>query len=127
MSLQSHNGRLGLLRSPGGGSSLYRKLRTVMLPSEVVLHALKNAGGPLTLQEVSLQVGLAPEVVQEMLDFWVAQRRLRTVGAADGTLCMETGCHTCSAAGPLSCPMSLNPPVRYEIVPSLDDNRHGSA
>lgn len=83
---------------------------------KVVLQAFETADGPLSLQELSAPLGIESGLLQEMVDFWVRQGRLRVVGATEGTVCSTTGCVACSPAGPISCPQVFNAPARYEAV-----------
>lgn len=81
-----------------------------------VLEAIEEADGPLSLGQLGLTLGVEPSALEGMVSFWVRKGRLRVVGAADGTLCAVTGCGSCSSAGPVTCPLIVNEPTRYELV-----------
>jgi hypothetical protein len=85
-----------------------------------VLDAVRQADHPVSVEHLARKLNIDPGALQAMLAFWVTKGRLRMIGPADGTLCSVTGCHTCSSAGPLSCPMIVHEPVRYALVNSDD-------
>jgi hypothetical protein len=81
-----------------------------------ILAALESADRPISLRELVQSLNIEESALEGMLTMLVNRGRLRVVGPAAGTLCDITGCATCSAAGPISCPKVLHDPRRYEIV-----------
>lgn len=63
-----------------------------------VLQALETAGGPVSLHELSRQLGIDPGVLEDMIAFWVRKGRLQTgAGGVCGGGC--GGCGGCGGGG----------------------------
>jgi len=61
-----------------------------------VLHAFETAQGPISLDQLSRQLGVERGALEGMIDFWVRKGRLKESGGA------------CDKAGP-SCACSSHP------------------
>ncbi|MFV9506917.1 MAG: FeoC-like transcriptional regulator [Oscillochloridaceae bacterium umkhey_bin13] len=59
-----------------------------------VLAAFEHANGPLSLDELSRELGIERGTLEAMLDFWVRKGRLRAAGGGCGAV--GPGC-TCSS------------------------------
>lgn len=87
-----------------------------MSPLYAVLHAIEDRGGPVSLRQLGLELGIEPDALQGMIDFWVQKGRLRLQGASEGALCAVGGCGGCPASGPEACPILMHMPRRYEVT-----------
>ncbi|MCX7791583.1 MAG: FeoC-like transcriptional regulator [Chloroflexaceae bacterium] len=58
-----------------------------------VLQALETASGPVSLDELSRQLGIDPGVLEDMIAFWVRKGRLQ---AGNGGVCGGS----CGGCGP---------------------------
>lgn len=73
-----------------------------------VLQLFEQHGGPLSLAEMARALDTDPDVVAEMLAYWVQRGRLREVSDNSGQ------CTRCS--GRPSCPFVVRLPRRYELA-----------
>lgn len=78
-----------------------------------VLAAVENAAGPVSLDRLGQQLGIAPAALQGMLDFWVRKGRLRRVDAGVEAACGQGHCGI-SCPGPAACPFAATLPRSYE-------------
>ena len=67
-----------------------------------VLRAFEQAQGPMSLDDLSRQLGVERGTLEAMLDFWVRKGRLRGVNPSQ----LLDGCTACSAAS--GCPFVIN-------------------
>jgi hypothetical protein len=67
-----------------------------------VLRAFEQARGPISLDDLSRQLGVDRGTLEAMLDFWVRKGRLRGVNPAQ----LPDGCTACSTAS--GCPFAVN-------------------
>lgn len=83
-----------------------------------VLQLIEAADGPVSLAELSRQLGVAPATLDGMLQHWVRKGRLvvsgRSVESCSGG-CAPAGhrCGSCSGAG--ACPFIAQLPVAYRM------------
>ncbi|NPV65750.1 MAG: hypothetical protein HPY64_01240 [Anaerolineae bacterium] len=73
-----------------------------------VLQLFEQHNGPLSLAEMAHALDTDPDVVAEMLTYWVQRGRLREVNDDSGQ------CIRCS--GRPSCPFVVRLPRRYELA-----------
>jgi hypothetical protein len=67
-----------------------------------VLRAFEQAQGPMSLDDLSRQLGVDRGTLEAMLDFWVRKGRLREANPSQ----LPDGCTACSAAS--GCPLVIN-------------------
>ena len=61
-----------------------------------VLQALEHAPGPISLEQLSKQLGVERAVLEDMISFWVRKGRLRDSSMMGKHACPTGGCHGCS-------------------------------
>ena len=81
-----------------------------------VINTIREANRPMSMEQLAYELKIDRTALEGMIDFWLKKGRLREVGPTAGTICEVTGCSTCSVSGPMSCPMVVHDPKRYEIV-----------
>jgi len=74
-----------------------------------ILAVFTEASQPLSTQQIAIQLDLQPELVEDMIAFWVRKGKLRDVNEC------SDDCGTCGA-GSAGCPFVINMPKRYECV-----------
>ena len=77
-----------------------------------VLQAFEQADTSLRLDALSRELGIAPGLLEGMIDHWVRKGRIREVHDA-----LPDGCTSCHGCGVRSeCPFVTRPPRRYALV-----------
>ncbi|MGF1504225.1 MAG: hypothetical protein GYB64_17590 [Chloroflexi bacterium] len=76
-----------------------------------VLTTFEEAGGSLTVAQMSRRLNTPPALLEDMLTFWVRKGRIREVGFANS-------CHMCHSAP--GCPFIATMPRTYELVTGTD-------
>lgn len=91
-----------------------------------VLRIVETADGPISLADVSKQLGIDPGVLDGMLDYWVRKGRLvvdNRSAASCHTACLDAGCGCGSCSGVDGCPFIARLPKTYSIAAkSIDVN-----
>lgn len=72
-----------------------------------VLQLFEKTRGPLSLNDMALELGIPPGMLQGMLDYWVRKGKIRECGG-------ESACAACGCAR--TCSYVPNMPRRYELV-----------
>lgn len=93
-----------------------------------VLQAVETASGPITLAELSRQLGIDPDVLDGMLQHWARKGRLVLEGRSAGVCSADCAALTCACGGGFSgscCPMIARLPRSYSVV-TLSNIQHNS-
>lgn len=80
-----------------------------------LLRLVETAEGPISLAELGRQLGVAPAVLEGMLDHWVRKGRLTVSGGA-AAACGSCAGHCGSCAGAVNCPFVARLPKSYLVV-----------
>lgn len=73
-----------------------------------VLAAFEDNSGPLTMNQIALNLGLSQARLEGMIQYWVRKGKLREAVNL-------TDCGTCGR-GPGDCPFTMELPRTYELV-----------
>lgn len=81
-----------------------------------VLQELKQAQGPINLNELSRKLNIEPSALQGMILFWVQKGRLQDETQA--TRVILESCSSCEGAcpGPQTCPLVMKMPKSYTLT-----------
>ena len=80
-----------------------------------VLAAFEDARGPLSLADLSRELGIETGALEGMLDFWLRKGRLRIVGpGASPDSCDMKHCAHCAASE--TCAVMFATPRRYVLA-----------
>lgn len=84
-----------------------------------VLTIVEAAEGPISLTEISRQLGLDPGVLDGMLEYWVRKGKLvvnnRSTAACSAS-CLDAGCGCGSCSGAAGCPFIARLPKTYSVA-----------
>ena len=78
-----------------------------------VLHALETAEGPISLDELSRQLGIECGALEGMIGFWVRKGRLKESGGACGAAGPSCSC----SSHPTGCAFDRAAPRMISVVP----------
>jgi len=81
-----------------------------------LLRLVEMAEGPISLADLSRQLGVAPAALEGMLEHWVRKGRLTVSGGAAAASCGSCAGHCGSCAGAVNCPFVARLPKSYLIV-----------
>jgi hypothetical protein len=88
-----------------------------------VLRLIETACGPITLAELSRQLGIDPGALEGMLEFWARKGRLVVDGgsaAACSGSCMAGASHCGGCSGAAGCPFMARLPRSYVMAQPAD-------
>ena len=77
-----------------------------------VLHTVRSAKGPLTVDDIAYVVEADPSAVAGMLGLLAQKGRLRV---DDARACEASACAGCGYGGPEGCPFVMKTPTRFEL------------
>ena len=90
-----------------------------------VLKELETAQTPVTLNALSRKLGIEPQVLEAMLEYWVRQGRLQEstqlLKQADDAGCAQGSCGS-SCHGPSHCSFIAKIPRAFSLVPKKNNN-----
>ncbi len=78
-----------------------------------VLNAIRGASHPLTIGELSHQLGIDPGVASDMIAYWQRRGRIRL---SQPGACDDAGSEACRCCPVKDCALATSILSRYEIV-----------
>lgn len=81
-----------------------------------VLNRFADQSAPVSIHRMAQDMGIEPNILSGMIDYWVRKGKLREVSGVGET------CHTCGIKG--ACPYVITLPRSYELAGD-DDTQSG--